>query len=101
MAWSKSYGTGAERKERESHLRRALNRSLLLDSERFGKGKRVNCSARKFGIAFRHRENVFSVRDKNVWQRYWARYETARQRDQALAALDRKEKCYEYKAIDL
>jgi hypothetical protein len=94
MAWSKSESSGAKRKERDAHLRSILSRSSLSDLQKPTKGPRINCSARKFGLEHRRL-------GKSDWQRYWAKYETAKQRDQALDVLNRKSQSDQFRSVDL
>lgn len=108
MAWSGSYGTHQERKERAAHLRGAAKRAAIAEPVREGTKKRVRCGARKFCLEYQLREGVeefwFAFENpgwRRGWRRHSHRYETAKQRDQALEAMNRNDVLWEYRPLNL
>jgi hypothetical protein len=105
MAWNESYGTRSYRKEMESHRRANCERQAITPRERTDRNrKRGRCDSRKFALEFKARKPVPSgsfFSNYNDWQRYWSKYETEKQRDQALEQLNRRGDHFEYRPLNL
>lgn len=102
MAWKAGYGTHQQRKEAQRALRGEVNRAVLQDRELLQKSRRPRCEARKFGLECRVRDGVArSAWEPKGWRRFWKRYETAKQRDQALEAMNRNDRFNEFRAMNL
>lgn len=103
MSWGMGGWARKERKEGARHTRGNTNRESIVERERLGnKKKRPSCGTRKFGLEYRYRNGPLVARRRinNDWKSYWGKYETAKQRDQALDAMNSKRDCFEYRAVD-
>lgn len=100
MAWGLEWAR-KKRKEAAPHRRAADERASLVEPVGVGPSKSASCRSRKFGMEYKAKTGTVTfswLRDRD-WRRWYSWYETEKQRDQALEALNRKDKFYDYRPV--